>query len=212
MFELIIKDIMEVAGYLPIGILCGCIAVVTYLVYTVSPAGKKVSAGGRVKKSIVWFLLVVYLAVMAVTVFLSREPGSRQGIDMTLFQTWGVTPQEHAFVIENILLFVPFGVLFPLAVAGSKNGDGRAVDRLSKCTVLFGFLCSVCIETVQLITERGYCQLDDVVMNTLGSLAGYIIFLIIKKMKNIKKIQLSYSIKFQKELDIPLRVGMQTKS
>lgn len=26
MFELIIKDIMEVAGYLPIGILCGCIA------------------------------------------------------------------------------------------------------------------------------------------------------------------------------------------
>ena len=181
MFELIIKDIMEVAGYLPIGILCGCIAVVVYLVYTVSPAGKKVSAGGRVKKSIVWFLLVVYLAVMAVTVFLSREPGSRQGIDITLFQTWGVTPQEHAFV--------PFGVLFPLAVAGSKNGDGRAVDRLSKCTVLFGFLCSVCIETVQLITERGYCQLDDVVMNTLGSLAGYIIFLIIKKMKNIKKME-----------------------
>ena len=32
MFELIIKDIMEVAGYLPIGILCGCIAVVVYLV------------------------------------------------------------------------------------------------------------------------------------------------------------------------------------
>ena len=100
MFELIIKDIMEVAGYLPIGILCGCIAVVVYLVYTVSPAGKNVSAGGRVRKSIVWFLLVVYLVVMAVTVFLSREPGSRQGIDMTLFQTWGVTPQEHAFVIE----------------------------------------------------------------------------------------------------------------
>ena len=47
MFELIIKDIMEVAGYLPIGILCGCIAVVVYLVYTVSPAGKKVSAGGN---------------------------------------------------------------------------------------------------------------------------------------------------------------------
>ena len=67
MFELIIKDIMEVAGYLPIGILCGCIAVVVYLVYTVSPAGKKVSAGGRVRKSIVWFLLVVYLVVMAVT-------------------------------------------------------------------------------------------------------------------------------------------------
>ena len=132
MFELIIKDIMEVVGYLPIGILCGCIAVVVYLVYTLSPLGKKVSTEGHVRRSIVWFLLVVYLAVMVVTVFLSRESGSRQGIDMTLFQTWGVTPQEHAFVIENILLFVPFGVLFPLAVAGSQNGGSRTADILSR--------------------------------------------------------------------------------
>lgn len=181
MFELIIKDIMEVAGYLPTGIVCGCIAVVVYLMYTMSSVRKKVRPERYVRRSIVWFLLVVYLAVMVATVFLSREPGSRQGVDMTLFQTWGVTPQEHAFVIENILLFVPFGVLFPMAVEGSQNGGSRMTDRLSRCTVVFGFLCSVCIETVQLITERGYCQLDDVVMNTLGSLVGYIIFLIAKK-------------------------------
>ena len=37
------------------------------------------------------------------------------------------------------------------------------------------------IETVQLLTERGYCQLDDIVMNTLGSLVGYMIFLVIDR-------------------------------
>ena len=26
---------------------------------------------------------------------------------------------------------------------------------------------------MQLVTERGYCQLDDVVMNTLGGCLGY---------------------------------------
>ena len=29
------------------------------------------------------------------------------------------------------------------------------------------------IEGMQLVTERGYCQLDDVVMNTLGGCLGY---------------------------------------
>ena len=183
MFDYIVKDVMEVVGYLPIGILCGILAVAIYLV-CVWHAGRKrhldihlsdgssekddndvpavTSAGTHIWNSMVWFLLGVYLAVMFVTVFLSREPGSRQGIDMTLFGTWGETPQAHAFVIENILLFVPFG--------------------WKKFTVLWGFLISVGIETVQLITERGYCQLDDVVMNTLGALVGYAIFALTKIM------------------------------
>lgn len=34
-------------------------------------------------------------------------------------------------------------------------------------------LLSMMIEGMQLVTERGYCQLDDVVMNTLGGCLGY---------------------------------------
>ena len=198
MFDYIVKDVMEVVGYLPIGILCGILAVAIYLV-CVWNAGRKrhldihlpdgsseiddndvpaaTSAGTHIWNSIVWFLLGVYLAVMFVTVFLSREPGSRQGIDMTLFGTWGETPQAHAFVIENILLFVPFGILYPLAVSATdRETDFRRKTGWEKFTVLWGFLISVGIETVQLITERGSCPLDDVVMNTLGALVGYAIF------------------------------------
>lgn len=100
MFDYIIKDVMEVVGYLPIGILCGILAVAIYLV-CVWHAGRKrhldihlsdgsseiddndvpavTSAVTHIWNSMVWFLLGVYLAVMFVTVFLSREPGSRQG-------------------------------------------------------------------------------------------------------------------------------------
>ena len=209
MFDYIVKDVMEVVGYLPIGILCGILAVAIYLV-CVWHAGRKrhldihlsdgssemaennvpdaVFTGTHIWNSMVWFLLGVYLAVMFVTVFLSREPGSRQGIDMTLFGTWGETPQAHAFVIENILLFVPFGILYPLAVSATdrKPDLSKKIDW-EKFTVLWGFLISVGIETVQLITERGYCQLDDVVMNTLGALVGYVVFATTKIMFTRKR-------------------------
>lgn len=192
MIDYVVKDVMEVAGYLPIGIICGIAAIVVYIICNrlrsrklssmegAEPGSRQhtgltVSVRSHMWNVIVWFLFVVYMVVMFITVFLSREPGSRQGIDMTLFGTWGETPQAHAFVIENILLFVPFGILYPVAVPG----------RWKYFTVLTGMIISVVIETVQLITQRGYCQLDDVVMNTLGSLVGYVIFVIARSISAI---------------------------
>lgn len=192
MIDYVVKDVMEVAGYLPIGIICGIAAIVVYIICNRLRSRKLCSMEGAEPGSrqhtgltvsvrlhmwnvIVWFLFVVYMVVMFITVFLSREPGSRQGIDMTLFGTWGETPQAHAFVIENILLFVPFGILYPVAVPG----------RWKYFTVLTGMIISVVIETVQLVTQRGYCQLDDVVMNTLGSLVGYVIFVIARSISAI---------------------------
>ena len=36
------------------------------------------------------------------------------------------------------------------------------------------------LETVQLLTERGYCQLDDVVTNTFGAAVGYLLFVLLR--------------------------------
>jgi glycopeptide antibiotics resistance protein len=157
MINFIIKDIMEVAGYLPIGILSGILVVVLYVICILClerKNRKKNRLSVHVRNSVVWFILSVYIAVMFVTVFLSREPGSRQGIDMTLFGTWGITPQAHAFVIENVLLFVPFGILCPFAVTPTgRTSDGtHSRGRIaSRFTVLLGFIISVGIETVQLL-------------------------------------------------------------
>lgn len=113
------------------------------------------------------FFLIIYVEVLFQTVFLSREPGTRSGIDFYLFSTWGSTPSEHALFIENIMMFVPFGAIMPIVF--------KMMQKMRKC-VITGFFCSCGIEVSQLITQRGFCQLDDIVTNTIGVLLGWMIW------------------------------------
>lgn len=119
-----------------------------------------------------WFLLLIYGEVLLQTAYFSREPGSRIGIDLDLFGTWGHTAAAHAYFIENIIMFIPFGVLAPIAF--KKMRDPR-------WCVGVGFLCSCMIEISQFITLRGYCQLDDVVTNTAGTLLGWLAWRCVKR-------------------------------
>ena len=109
-------------------------------------------------------LFVIYLWMLVMIVFFCREPGSRMGTDFRFMGTWGTTMQDHAWVIENIFLFLPFGFLFPVWLPKKKTA----------WTIPVGFLCSVAIEYCQLRTGRGFCQLDDVIMNTLGAVIGFL--------------------------------------
>ena len=111
-----------------------------------------------------YFLLGVYETVVWIQAFFSRESGSRTGIDWQLFETWGRTWQSRAYMVENVIMFLPLGVLLPLAE--------RRCAKWWKM-LLISMLLSMMIEGMQLVTERGYCQLDDVVMNTLGGCLGY---------------------------------------
>ena len=76
----------------------------------------------------------------------------------------GRTWQSRAYMVENVIMFLPLGVLLPLAE--------RRCAKWWKM-LLISMLLSMMIEGMQLVTERGYCQLDDVVMNTLGGCLGY---------------------------------------
>ena len=96
--------------------------------------------------------------------FLIKGAGTRTGVDLQLFETWGTSAQAHAYVIENILLFIPFGFLVPFVFFKCRNAIG---------TFCLGIFLSIACEYAQFITQRGYCQLDDVVMNTLGTILGY---------------------------------------
>lgn len=120
----------------------------------------------------VWILLLSYALVILQTAFLSREPGSRKRISMILFETWGNNIYGHAFFIENMIMFIPFGVLMPIQFIQMR--------KMHDC-VLAGFLCSCMIEVVQHITQRGYLQLDDIVTNTAGTLVGWMAWKAINK-------------------------------
>lgn len=109
-------------------------------------------------------VLAGYLCMLLFITFLSREPGSRDGIDWMPFSTLGSGPRGDAFVLENVLLFVPFGVLLPVV---------SVKMRRVWSTLCMGCAVSLSIELFQFLTKRGYAQTDDVLTNVLGTILGY---------------------------------------
>lgn len=70
-------------------------------------------------------------------------------------------------VLENFIMFVPMGCFIPMLWKYFR-GPVR--------TGAIGFFLSVLIELTQLLTKRGYFDVDDIILNTLGSLFGYFLF------------------------------------
>ena len=71
----------------------------------------------------------------------------------------------------NIILFVPIGFLLP-AVTGWK--------KMWK-TVVAGISFSLFIEIIQLITLRGCFDVDDVILNCLGTVMGFGLYCVAQK-------------------------------
>lgn len=74
----------------------------------------------------------------------------------------------------NIVAFIPFGAY--LGYRGKKIIS----------TVIFGFLLSFFIESMQYVWGVGISEIDDLILNTLGVFLGVVIVKIIEK-KIIKK-------------------------
>lgn len=109
----------------------------------------------------------VYLSVMLVITFLSRESGDSKVFDLELFSTWGINDRNNAYVIENIMLFVPFGFLGSWAFEKMRHFF---------CCLALGAFTSLCIESLQLVTGRGFFQIDDILTNTLGAVIGFLVY------------------------------------
>lgn len=162
----ILEHLQETLGYLPAGMACGGLFLAGYLLVE---RGRKDQPGRRStgKEKGLVFLCAAYAAVVLIQAFFSREPGSRTGVDLELFATWGSSLEAHAYVIENIIMLIPFGILFP-----------GLFPRLRRGWACVGTGCglSILLEFAQWLTKRGHCQLDDVVMNTLGAGIGWLVF------------------------------------
>ena len=81
---------------------------------------------------------------------------------------WSYTHwEEKNQIIMNILIFIPIGI------------SGWFIWK--RKTVLYSFIFSLIIETVQLITKKGMFEFDDIFHNTLGTIIGMLIALCITK-------------------------------
>ncbi len=74
-------------------------------------------------------------------------------------------------LILNVLMFLPFGLLLPLAIKKMRK---------MWLTLIGIFGTTVSIEFMQLFLERS-CDIDDVIMNFTGGFLGYLIFMLLRK-------------------------------
>lgn len=121
-------------------------------------------------------VFAIYMAVIIWLTIISRKPTGKHRLVLDLFWSYralfagesnGVS--ETIQNINNVLAFIPFGFLFPK----------KSIRLIG--VVLFAALTSIAIETIQYVFTLGWCELDDVICNTLGAFVGYGIWKIKKK-------------------------------
>ena len=128
----------------------------------------KLGALLRNKSVVKKFLFAAYTIFIVWYTLLKREPRVAERVFMPeLF--WAIrgwlagTPQgkvEAIQYVQNILFFIPYGLLFPW----KDNWKRVFVTAL---------VLSVFIELSQIIFNLGWCEVDDVISNTLGAMIGY---------------------------------------
>ena len=146
-------------GYPVLVIVCGCIVSILLVV---------LPCNMRIALTILYVFFILYETLMF------RESGDTRS-NLILFSYASTIFHSRTIrveVINNIWLFIPFGV-------GMYRIDQR------KSIFALAFLFSILIETTQYITGLGVAELNDVFENTLGAIIGIFIASII--MQQIKK-------------------------
>lgn len=163
MFKYFIQDMMWALSYLPYGLLAAC---VLFTYFFLSNAGR-MKQGKDTRPVVSSVCFCTYLLIIICLTLLSREQGSTNKIDLEIGSTLRINVRNHAYVVENILLFIPYG--FCLAWRfGSKRKGLR--------NLFIGLVTTVGVEFIQLLTGRGVFQIDDILTNFLGCIIGLIIF------------------------------------
>lgn len=162
MWKYVVQDLLGTLKYAPYGILIGSLLYCLLMIVR-----KKKGDSNKQGNSVVEMIFWVYVAVMVVITFLSREGGSTKGIDLRIGSSLGINARNDAYAVENILLFLPYGFLWGL-MRRRKKGLWNALA--------VGFLTSLGIEFLQLFSGRGVFQTDDMITNTLGAVVGYILY------------------------------------
>ena len=87
-------------------------------------------------------------------------------------------------LVGNVVVFMPFGFLVPVMYREQRKDvvyRGHYF-RSMLFVLLLGFLFSLVIEFIQLVTKVGCFDVDDLLLNTSGVLLAYIIYYISKKL------------------------------
>ncbi len=127
-----------------------------------------------------WIIFILYLILMVYFLFFSEQLGRvpsdtyhynlKPFTEIKRYITYSKEIGSFNVILNligNVICFMPFGFVLPIISIKQRN--------IFKVTAL-SCLCSMVIETVQLVSKLGSCDVDDVILNTLGGFAGYVLF------------------------------------
>ncbi len=123
--------------------------------------------GRRAGKYIAGLLLEEYSFLLYCSTVIYRKMLPEQQFDLMPFWSYrAIMDGKEQYLAENIMnivVFVPVGILFGIAMR----------SRNVWVALLLGAGLSVGIEVSQFVFKKGFTEVDDVMHNTLGCLIGY---------------------------------------
>ena len=140
-------------------------------------------------KAVMKLLFIIYMCVLVYVVFfaeaMGRTPQDGYVYNLTplkeikrfmkyIWDNDALGRAARLNIFGNIIAFIPFGIYLPYT-SESKPGFIS--------TFLYTFSLSLTIELVQLITKVGSCDVDDIILNALGGVIGYILWYIYTKLR-----------------------------
>ena len=158
----------SVAGAIPMAVYWGLL-----VVFVIGGIGlllwKGVRTGGRYVSVLA---LSEWIALVLCATVIFRSVRAERGFRLIPFSSyWDFGP--HGYLLEmvaenvlNVVLFLPVGILW-----------GCTLWTMTwKRALLTGLFLSIAIEVLQFVFKRGFCEVDDVMHNTLGCLIGFGIY------------------------------------
>ncbi len=136
-----------------------------------------------------WILFIIYILLLIYFLFLSEEYGRKDfaqrdyQYNLVLFQEirrFWVYRERVGYLAAflnlagNVIGFLPFGFILPVIGKRMKNGF---------LVTVCGFCLSLFVESMQLIFKVGSFDVDDLLLNTLGTVLGYLAFLICNRIR-----------------------------
>lgn len=151
---------------------------------------KKLLKGTKtIKKSqiLLYAVSICYVVIVIGATFFSRTPSETYNdrMNLNLFSSYveayhdiGVVLLNNVLLrnlILNIMLFIPLGFLLPMYS-----------DKLKKMYIVvpIGLLATLTIEFTQHFNDYGTFEIDDALNNTIGTLLGYCLFMILYRLNN----------------------------
>lgn len=165
----------RIVGYFVIAIIGFLVACILYLPVYFILRKKKIPFIKQFSCLLLGFSIFI---ILTVTIFLG-------GIDFNpqynlinlvpfkfLIETYDMGYREMmSQVVANIIMFVPIGLLLPIVLKKCRE---------FKYTCLYSLLFTFSIEFVQYFIGRS-CDIDDIIMNFIGSVLGYGIYKLFDK-------------------------------